>query len=323
MRRIGIIGGGWVGCHLANKLCANHDVTLFEQDEIFAKASSNNQNRLHLGYHYARNFKTRMLCQNTFQRFLDDYEHFTKVIPNNLYCVPDRSNIDFQTYLQIFNDFDHEIAQCSLKHIEGCIQTNERFIDFRIAKEHFEYKIRELVKYERIENAYDLTSQYDLVINATNNELNQIPNSYYEKTITHLFRKKANVDFGAYTLVDGNFFSLYPYDGRDMYTLTCVEHTPLASFSNPKQLLDHRVTLDDIVENRKKMINHILHYYPDFLNDFESCGHFLANKAKPISASADRYPVITKQGNMVSCYTGKIQGIYIIEDYIKNLLETP
>jgi Trk K+ transport system NAD-binding subunit len=31
--KIAIIGGGWVGCHLASKLMNEHNVTLFEKNE--------------------------------------------------------------------------------------------------------------------------------------------------------------------------------------------------------------------------------------------------------------------------------------------------
>ena len=60
--KIAIIGGGWVGCHLTYKLQNSHDVTLFEKNEnLFQETSFNNQNRLHLGFHYARNSKTRKI----------------------------------------------------------------------------------------------------------------------------------------------------------------------------------------------------------------------------------------------------------------------
>ena len=42
--KIGIIGGGWVGCHLANKLKENHEITIFEKNKtIFSETSIKNQ----------------------------------------------------------------------------------------------------------------------------------------------------------------------------------------------------------------------------------------------------------------------------------------
>jgi L-2-hydroxyglutarate oxidase LhgO len=86
--KIAIIGGGWIGCHLANKLGDVHDITIYEKNStLFTETSYKNQNRLHLGYHYARSFETRELCLSTFDRFIDDYGFATEKVDKNLYCV--------------------------------------------------------------------------------------------------------------------------------------------------------------------------------------------------------------------------------------------
>jgi L-2-hydroxyglutarate oxidase LhgO len=72
--KIAIIGGGWVGCHLATKLKKTHEVTLYEKNtNLFKETSYYNQNRLHYGFHYARNSETRNLCKSTFNVFIEDY----------------------------------------------------------------------------------------------------------------------------------------------------------------------------------------------------------------------------------------------------------
>ena len=43
--KIAIIGAGWFGCHIANKLKQSHQVSIFDGHGIFSKASMNNQNR--------------------------------------------------------------------------------------------------------------------------------------------------------------------------------------------------------------------------------------------------------------------------------------
>ena len=95
--KISIIGTGWVGCHLSNVLKNEHDVTLYEKnDKIFNGTSYYNQNRLHYGYHYARNYETRNLCKTTFYRFINDYGFCVTDIDKNFYCVPKKlSLIDF------------------------------------------------------------------------------------------------------------------------------------------------------------------------------------------------------------------------------------
>jgi hypothetical protein len=65
------------------------------------------------------------------------------------------------------------------------------------------------------------------------------------------------------------------------------------------------------------MENKVKNYLEDFEKHFKYEGYFLSTKSKIVDCSDDRYPIIQKDENIISCFTGKIQGIYIIEDYIK------
>ena len=109
--KIAIIGGGWVGCHLAHKLRDKHEVVIYEKNtELFKETSFNNQNRLHSGFHYARNHKTRLMSKNTFTQFMDDYGFMTEEVKKNLYCVPySKSIIDILYH--ILNHSNYHRAQ--------------------------------------------------------------------------------------------------------------------------------------------------------------------------------------------------------------------
>ena len=59
-KKIAIIGAGWFGCHIALEILKlnKFKIQIFERNkDIFNGASSNNQNRLHLGFHYPRSKK--------------------------------------------------------------------------------------------------------------------------------------------------------------------------------------------------------------------------------------------------------------------------
>jgi glycosyltransferase involved in cell wall biosynthesis len=48
-----------------------------------------------------------------------------------------------------------------------------------------------------------------------------------------------------------------------------------------------------------------------------------ANKiSKVVSESDDRSPIIRSEDNLINVFTGKIQGVYFVEDFVKNILNT-
>jgi hypothetical protein len=325
--RIAIIGGGWVGCHLTNKLKQNHNVVLFEKkNELFTETSFNNQNRLHLGFHYARSHKTRTLCKESFNKFNDEYGFLIKNVKKNLYCVPkNKSLIDFQTYLKIFNDYSFTIEENKLNTLEGCINTNEKYIDFELAKKYFNQELKNNIIHKEItkKDLKKLSSEYDLVINCTNNFLKtkKNKNHYYELTISFLYEKIKDEFFDSLTLVDGTLFSIYPYR-NNLYTVTDVEVTPLKKFNSIKTIenFKNELTPDYINKKRIKIEKKINLLYENFLNVFKYNSYYLSVKSKIKNDSDDRSPIIEFDDNIINTFTGKIQGIYMIEDFINNFL---
>lgn len=318
--KIAIVGAGWVGCHLASKLIGTYDVDIYEAEDIFHSTSFYNQNRLHLGFHYARNQRTRLLCRNTFGRFNSDYEPLISNVDKNIYAIHDQSIIDFGTYTSILKSENIWYDEChlnTLNNIQGCINTKEKHIDFLKAKNYFKNLLGNHVIYKKIDDVKELSQSYDFVINCTNNFIkNSEVNSFYELALTLLFEKINPNGFDALTIVDGNFFSIYPYQ-NNIYTLTDVEFTPLFKNDNLDLVIKSKENID--IESVKiKIVSKVLEVYPDFNNDFKYHGYFTSIKSKTYNNSADRYPIIGVNGNIINCFTGKIQGIYVIEDFIKN-----
>jgi hypothetical protein len=324
--KIAIIGGGWVGCHLAHKLQHEHEVTIFEKNnKLFTETSYNNQNRLHLGFHYARSFETRELCQNTFFRFIEDYKFATNKIDKNLYCVAkNNSLLDYKTYLKIFEEFEFEKTLYNSESFEGCIITKEQHIDFKKMFDFFNLNLNFEKKLITPNLLRRLQKKYDLVINATNNHLTNksTENSFYETTLSLIYKKIKKTPFDSITVVDGKLFSIYPYMD-DLYTVTDVEFTPLKKFKKIKKLKEYvKNNVDlNLIEKRKKLIEKkITSYYPTFLSEFMYTSYFISTKTKIEGKTDSRYPSITQSDNLVNCFTGKIQGIYLIEDYIKKII---
>jgi len=326
--KVAIIGGGWVGCHLALKLKNKHDVVIYEKnDKIFQETSYKNQNRLHYGYHYARNSKTRELCLNTFDKFLNDYNFCTENVSKNYYCVPKKySLLDFETYLKIFDEFDINKVDLNFNTIQGCVNTNEKFLNFECFYNYFNKELKDNIIYEEITKSKikKISKKYDLVIDATNNFLGLIDEDFfYELTLTLIYKKNKPTEFGALTLVDGNLFSIYPYKDNK-FTLTDVELTPLKKFKSIRKLSNYKNNIDSffIEKNIKKFENKVEKIIPNFKEIFTYDSYFLSTKSKINDDSGNRYPVIKESNNIISCFTGKIQGVYIIEEYVKNKIKS-
>lgn len=322
---IAIIGGGWVGCHLAYRLKDNHKITIYEKNlELFKETSYNNQNRLHSGYHYARNQKTRKLCEETFHRFILDYGVFVKDVPRNYYCIPSsESIIDFGTFQKIYHDYSHqEVGLEFLQRIEGSVLVNEKYIDFQHAQKFFSEQLDDLVINKEIseDDILSLSCEYDLVLNCTNNSIRDVfcDSAFYELALTLVYEQKQQLPFDAITLVDGDFFSIYPYHSN-LFTISDVEYTPIRTSDRMDNL--SVVQEDEVNLIKGRIEDKILKYFPDFLDYFNYHSFFTSIKSKYKSKSADRYPVLNGESNIINCFTGKIQGIYIIEDYVKEYID--
>jgi len=304
---IAIVGGGWLGCHLANKFKSNNVVKIYEQEELFAGVSNFNQNRLHLGYHYARSFETRKLCVDTFDRFINEYPSLVEEIKNNLYAIPKKeSTIDFNTYLKIFNEYNHSIIQEeSLSNVEGIISVNEKYINNEKAKIFFIKELKNKIIYKKItkDTLLELSKHNDLVIDCTNNSFNL--NLNIKKNIGNLFfyKKIKDINFFGLTLVDGNLFSIFPYKD-DLFSITDVSITT-----------DNSLNIKQKIETLEKKITY---YYNNFLNNFEYYGNSEIIRSKQYGMSDSRVPEIIVNNNIVSCFIGKIQSMYYVEDYIRS-----
>jgi hypothetical protein len=319
--KIAIVGGGWTGCHLASRLMTQADVTLFERNEmLISETSLINQNRLHYGYHYARNHATRMLCKSTFERFMMDYGHLTENIQNNFYAVSeDESLLDAETIRLIFKDWPHTEANASLlNHSSLLLHTIEKYISPTATGKYFEELLEPIARREEInENSLALLKQdYNFVIDCTNNSLlPTLGGDYFEAVAMFIYRPIEAPPFGALTFIDGELFSIYPY-GSSMFSLShvklgIIEQKEINCFDkNYGQMKDKRQLIED----------HVMRYWPEFCNYFKYAFPVASIKAKCKNASAQRTPVFRQQDNLLSFYTGKIQGIYAIEKIAKEAM---
>ncbi len=331
--KIAVIGAGWYGCHISAKILqSSHEVTLFEkEDKIFNGASKRNQNRLHLGFHYPRDYLTRSQSSGGYDWFKEHYANLIENVPNNYYAIASRSSLlDFETYLQIMNSQKLKYQEVKnpiikLNNIDGCISVDEMLIRSDLASEYFESLLGKVI---RLNSHIDLNNktirkklclEFDLVIDCTwmTSRKNPSLDIFYEPCI-YFYYKKNRKDKFAITIMDGNFISLYPFKD-DVYTLTSVEHTPVGNMTKYEQATKCIEKYNDgyfISHRRKNFEDLTCLYYPRFLDDFEYIGHEFGIKSKMKSGTDFRGTIVFEEDNLVTVFSGKIDTIHIAEKKI-------
>lgn len=333
--KVAIIGAGIYGCHIGKILLERGiNISIFEKSSsLFDGASGKNQFRLHLGFHYARDFNTRQQSKLGFTKFLAHYEKFTKSIDNNLYVIPNNESlIDFKTYLAIFEhenfpfDLYDPLEINFLNNTEGIISVGERIINVSKLKEYFQDTLINFVEFnfEVTKTVLlKLSSDYDFVIDCTWGKLLPPENIFYEVTHLAYYKLKNNKKFNfGITYVDGSLCSLYPTEQEKIYTLSSVEYTPLFKSDNLAKANDFLDNISDekLDNNAINMEYQLKKFFPSFCEYFELEGHQVSMKSKINGCNDPRDCRITQEGNIISIFSGKIDTLYIAEDYILNKL---
>lgn len=345
MKSIIIIGAGWYGLHTYKYILENYKnfkLQILEKTEDFFNNSSNyNQNRLHLGYHYPKCNNTRNLCKKGYSKFIKEYRDVVDFIDNNFYLISKQSLIDYETYLKIYSNdlkFDHTIINNKyFNNIDGkIINTKEKIINSNKVKNYFKHHI----DFKNIQFNYEVKTiknknkkiiinnnlECDLLIDCTYNQLTLSKQQYiYELTISLIYEKlNDNICFESLTIMDGEFFSLFPRDiSKEKYTLTHVKYTPLIKSKQIKNVLNYKITKEEVKNIIINMENDVIIYYNNFRKDFKYVDYFISYKCKNISNNDSRNININinETNNIISVNCGKITGIFEFEEYLKQYLD--
>ena len=194
--KIGVVGGGWNGCHLALELTKDgHEVEVFEkQSEIFRGVSGNFGIRLHKGPHYPRSKSTRDSCHESFDKFCNVYPDLVVPHEQAIYAQGDTDALGSQSKVSdgAFSEVCHESPECQaidpntlgFRGLNGAFNLDEPSIvvgqrlrdyfkhklDQASIKLHLSSCIKEVIRDDDISTAHLANGsryQFDLIINAT------------------------------------------------------------------------------------------------------------------------------------------------------------
>lgn len=338
--KIAVIGAGWFGCHIALELLKEgYQIKVFEREkDIFLGASGNNQNRLHLGYHYPRSYITREQSKNGFLKFKKYYPDFSSKIKNNFYGLSNKKNniLDFDTYLQIlkssklpFKKVNHK--NYNFQNFDGMIRCYEEYINTSNAKKFFLKKLNHKIKFNyEIKNIKKLGSQFvidnenfDFVVNASWQQFSPIKkwDLSYELCISILY-KNSRIKTTALTIMDGPFYTLYPWRSN-IYNLYSVKYSRFkkAKNFNKIKLAINNIKDKELIKIKKSMEHEFLDYFPNFKKEFKFYKYLKTFRTIIDKNNHGRDYQINYKGGIFHVLSGKIDHIFLASNDIKKCIK--
>lgn len=330
--KICVLGAGWFGCFIAYELIKKgYLVDVYEKEkDIFQNASGNNQNRLHLGFHYPRSNLTIKRSKDGFKIFKKKLKLFSKKIKNNFYAVScaNGNQINFKKYCSIlkFNRLKFKIVDSSflpyLKNVEGIVKCDEEMILVEKAKKYYKRKLirniffnHEIKKINIKKRKFIVAKkQYDIVINCTWFQLfnKKIRNLLYEYC-TILLYKSVKKNHPAITIMDGPFFTLYPWDQNKNYGLYSVKNSRMIldkNINNLKKKVSKIVTKSFLENVRKKIEQEYSYFYPSFKKNFRFVKFLNSYRTILKNKNDSRACLVFEKNNFIDIMSGKIDHVF-------------
>lgn len=338
-----VLGAGWFGCYIAHELIKKkYSVDIYEKEnDIFLNASGNNQNRLHLGFHYPRSSITRRLSKAGFKSFKNKFKNFSKKIDNNFYAISNTlsSKMNFKKYLSVMLSSNLRFKKIDLKtlpflkNLEGIVKSNEELILVEKVQKYYKKKLKKnlflnhhinLVKHQK--NKYIINKKkYDLVINCTSLQFlrKKIKNLIYEYC-TILLYKSVQKSHPAITIMDGPFFTLYPWNNKSIFGLYSVVRSRLLvnkNLDSLKRKVKKAINEKYMFNVKNKIESEYSTFYPLFKKKFRFI-KFLNSYRTIISNKFDsRSCKVTVEKNFINVFPGKIDHIFYAFEQIEKCLK--
>ncbi|MEU2603427.1 FAD-dependent oxidoreductase [Streptomyces albus] len=256
---VAVIGCGVFGAVAALRLAERgYRVTVFERNrEPLSGASFNNQNRLHLGFHYPRDPATAEQCIRGYQKFRDEFaECVTADFPNGYFIAEEGSAVTAREYLDFCDGVGlrYRLVEPSrygppVTGVTLGLRTQEAVIDCRHLRDVLGRRLAacgatlrfgtEVRAVEARGDTYTVESHegaagsFDSVVNCSFADINRLsrqlgheaPDRQYEYTAVYV------VDWDhppvGVTVMDGPFTTLLPFGRSGRFLLYHVEHSVL------------------------------------------------------------------------------------------------
>ena len=340
--KICIIGAGFFGLHTAKQILKKYpssQIEIYESSSApFLGASSNNQCRLHMGFHYPRSAFTIYQSIMGYDRFSTEYPGVCSVIGSNYYAIHSQGLVSAEEYFAVMDSFhlnyEFQPPPSFIKKqqdIEAVIRVPEQWIDLNLLKKNVLNDLRCKFEFNACVSNIDPMSgevflgaksvgEFDFVINATYVS----PNMGFRDGKFHVkYELAALVDCHcsfdantALTIMDGPYVSIYP-SSTTRHTLSSVVHTPFIFGEGREKTIDR---LDNILplSQQAKVQEKIIEHVQSLVEiEVDHCRLWLAPKVKLAGEFGDsRTTEMVREGKLMSILCGKLDSVFSASDKI-------
>jgi glycine/D-amino acid oxidase-like deaminating enzyme len=256
-RRIAVVGCGIFGAEVAISAArAGFEVAVYESaTRILSGASRNNQNRLHLGFHYPRDIETGRQSIRGFQRFVDTYPECIRGDFPNAYFISDKGSLTTPgAYLEFCDrlgmpytpiaaaDFPVEVRGASsgilcgevvydCEVLQGLVAGRLEQSGARVVLGQGVRMVEEVPGGMRLHLQDGSTDVVDAVVNCSYADINRITAQLGHPVLEREYEYTAvpiitlDIPPVGVTVMDGPFMTLLPYGKTSQFLLYNVEHT--------------------------------------------------------------------------------------------------
>jgi hypothetical protein len=299
------------------------------------KATKNNHNRIHYGYHYPRSLDTTNQSLNGFISFVTCYGNSILYGFKNYYAIAKEGSL---TSVNSFKEFCNKSGIGIVSKYPNNSFLNKDMVSdsFLVEEPVYDWlKLQSIVKSRLSKSNIDLrvstnylncNENFDFTINCTYSDINDI--SKFNNVKQFLFKKqdviipifKSNIEKIGLTVMDGPFCSIMP-KGFNLNEFLLYH----AKYSIVEETTNSDLNLDaDVNEKINLILNKSKLFFP-FLNDVQVIDYWRSKRAIPITNDDSRLSeIITYDNNpnFITVFSGKITTAVKIAKQVRIGIET-
>jgi len=350
-----VIGCGIFGAEIA--LMASNlglSVKVFEANEdILLGASMNNQNRLHLGFHYPRDIETGIQSIRGFDSFKKKYQSCIQSNFLNTYFIAENNSLtNMDEYIKFcnqlgipFKEINSDDLPIKIKGVKKGISCNEVVYDCTLLREIVKENISinsidislgtRVVDISKKDSLFRVKTNFgdeidaNVVVNATygaGNYLTEqlgivVPERQYEYTVVPIIQ--LDIDKIGVTIMDGPFLTILPYGKSDYFLLYHVDLSVIDAEVRTTLDLDwlSKKTSPLSKLNKKKYFNKMINQCKKLIPILEDSKliDFLEGPRMVLPRKDDtdaRPSLITDNDDYIEVFSGKIDHSIWVADEI-------